>query len=130
TATRRDEVTLEEMPFNDQFMVEQTQQLQKEQNTMMIWDTVKYALAIVVAVGILAVFLRTMKRTSVEDIPIGIPLSQLGGHLNGNGNGNGHHREGQPGVVTVDVLNQLIRENPANMTQAVRVWMTRGKGGG
>ncbi len=30
-----------------------------------------------------------------------------------------------PGLVTVDVLNQLIRENPSNMTQAVRTWMTR-----
>jgi hypothetical protein len=27
----------------------------------------------------------------------------------------------------VDVLNQLIRENPANMTQAVRTWLTHGK---
>jgi len=29
--------------------------------------------------------------------------------------------------VTVDVLNQLIRENPQNMTQAIRSWMTRGE---
>ena len=34
---------------------------------------------------------------------------------------------GQGGVVTVDVLNQLIRENPANMTQAVRTWLTKPK---
>ena len=56
---------------------------------------------------------------------------------NGNGNGNGHgHGNGNgrskngshgPGIVTVDVLNQLIRENPANMTQAVRSWLARGK---
>ena len=30
-------------------------------------------------------------------------------------------------MVTVEVLNQLIRENPANMTQAVRSWLGRGK---
>ncbi len=37
-------------------------------------------------------------------------------------------RKRQPGgVVTVEVLNQLIRENPANMTQAVRSWLGRGK---
>jgi hypothetical protein len=30
-------------------------------------------------------------------------------------------------LVTVDVLNQLVRENPANMSQAVRAWMNRGK---
>ena len=55
------------------------------------------------------------------------------GHGNGNGNGNGH----RPGyaalgqaktrqVVTVEVLNQLIKENPQNMTQAIRSWLDRG----
>jgi hypothetical protein len=52
---------------------------------------------------------------------------------NGNGNGNGHGTrfpdyslEPQPGVVTVDVLNRLIKDNPNNMTQAIREWMNRG----
>jgi hypothetical protein len=35
--------------------------------------------------------------------------------------------EPQPGVVTVDVLNRLIKENPANMTQAIRNWMNNGR---
>jgi hypothetical protein len=34
--------------------------------------------------------------------------------------------EQQPGVVTVDVLNRLIKENPSNMSQAIRDWMSRG----
>jgi hypothetical protein len=29
-------------------------------------------------------------------------------------------------VVTVDVLNRLIKENPSNMTNAIREWMNRG----
>ena len=29
-------------------------------------------------------------------------------------------------VVTVEVLNQLVRENPANMTGAIRAWLGRG----
>ena len=33
----------------------------------------------------------------------------------------------QPGVVTVDVLNRLIKENPDNMTQAIREWMNNGR---
>ena len=39
----------------------------------------------------------------------------------------GHSKAVLPGkgVVTVEVLNQLIRENPANMTQAVRSWLGR-----
>jgi hypothetical protein len=54
--------------------------------------------------------------------------------LNGNGNGNGHSPrygeafEAQPGVVTVEVLNKLIKENPVNMTQAIREWMSKGQG--
>jgi hypothetical protein len=28
----------------------------------------------------------------------------------------------------VEVLNQLLRENPGGMTQALRSWMDRGKG--
>jgi hypothetical protein len=35
--------------------------------------------------------------------------------------------ETQPGVVTVDVLNRLIKENPSNMTQAIRNWMDNGR---
>ena len=33
----------------------------------------------------------------------------------------------QPNVVTVDVLNRLIKDNPNNMTQAIRDWMNRGR---
>jgi hypothetical protein len=65
-------------------------------------------------------FWRMLKNTKVDEIPLGIPI----GNGNGNGNGNGHY--GKSGVVSVEVLNQLIRENPANMTQAVRGWLTRG----
>jgi hypothetical protein len=84
--------------------------------------------------------LRLIKRTPVQDIPLGIPVGRLlathngngNGHGNGNGNGNGQHsRIGDafetPGVVTVDVLNRLIKENPANMTQAIRDWMNKGR---
>ena len=30
--------------------------------------------------------------------------------------------------MTVDVLNKLIKENPVNMTQAIREWMSKGQG--
>ena len=79
--------------------------------------------------------MRTFKSTTVPEIPIGVPVGRLAFKTNGtgNGHGNGHNRFGefgfepQPGVVTVDVLNKLIKENPNNMTQAIRDWM--GKGG-
>jgi hypothetical protein len=47
--------------------------------------------------------------------------------VHGNGHGRSKNGSNGSGVVTVDVLNQLIRENPANVTQAVRSWLARGK---
>jgi hypothetical protein len=87
------------------------------------------------ALGLVAflILLRTFKQTPVQDIPIGVPVGRMAfSNGNGNGNGNGHSRSGnytvepQPGVVTVDVLNRLIKDNPNNMTHAIREWMNRG----
>jgi hypothetical protein len=88
------------------------------------------------ALGLVAfmVLLQSFKKTPVQEIQLGIPVGRLG-YKNGNGNGNGHsygsrfgehNFEPQPGVVTVDVLNRLIKDNPNNMTQAIREWMNRG----
>jgi len=63
----------------------------------------------------------------VQDIPIGVPVGRLMAQSNGNGNGHSRHFEAEPGVVTVDVLNRLIKENPTNMTQAIRDWMNKGR---
>jgi flagellar M-ring protein FliF len=123
-ASRKDEITLEEMPFNDQTATEITQQFE-QQNKRQVWiDLAPKLVYPALAIGIIFVFWRMLKNTKVDDIPLGVPI----GH--GNGNGNGHYgKPGTPGsgMVTVDVLNQLMRENPANMTQAVRSWMTRTK---
>ena len=82
------------------------------------------------ALVVLVVFWRAFKRTPTESIPIGIPIGELAGH--GNGHGNGHlksaeAKSAESGTVTVEVLNQLIRENPNNMTQAIRAWMAGDK---
>ncbi|HVY69173.1 MAG TPA: flagellar basal-body MS-ring/collar protein FliF [Verrucomicrobiae bacterium] len=131
-ATRKDEITLEEMPFNDQFQTEITQQLDKQERHQMIWDTGRTLLYPGLALIMFMTFLRSFKRTPVENIPLGMPVGQMalnGGNGNGNGNGDLHLPDGQttPGVVTPDVLNRLIRENPENMSQAIRSWMTNGK---
>ncbi|MGP8201000.1 MAG: flagellar basal-body MS-ring/collar protein FliF [Limisphaerales bacterium] len=122
--TRKDELTLEETPFNDQAATEITQQFE-EQNKRQVWfDLAQKLMYPALALGIIFMFWRMVKNTKVEEIPLGVPIG------NGNGNGNGHYgAPGAPGsrMVTVDVLNQLIRENPANMTQAVRTWMNRAK---
>jgi flagellar M-ring protein FliF len=125
-ANRKDEITLEEMPFNDQMSMELTQQLDRQEKGQYWVEVAQRTVYPALAIGILFMFWRALKRTEANEIPIGIPL----GTGNGNGNGRGRHlKPGCPGsdIVTVEVLNQLIRENPANMSQAVRSWLTRGK---
>jgi len=122
--TRKDEITLEEMPFNDQTAAEVTQQIEQQDKRQFWIDNAPKLIYPTLAIGILFMFWRMLKNTKVDDIPLGVPIG------NGNGNGNGHYSKpgaAGSGVVTVEVLNQLIRENPANMTQAVRTWMNRTK---
>lgn len=121
---RKDEITLEEMPFNDQFATEITQELVKNERTQWIWDLAKNAGYPLLAVGVLGLFVRLLRRTPLEQIDLGVPFGP-----SHQGNGKRGHGEwsppGNPPVVTVEVLNRLIRENPDNMTQAVRTWMNR-----
>jgi flagellar biosynthesis/type III secretory pathway M-ring protein FliF/YscJ len=123
-ADRKDAITLEEMPFNDQPAVELTQQLVQQEKHQLWMDMAQKAIYPALVAGALFLFWRLWQKTSKDEIPIAIPATN--GNGNGNGHANGHRKSGQ-GVVTVDVLNQLIRENPANMTQAVRSWLARSK---
>ena len=130
--TRGDTIELAELPFNDQFTTEMNQQLQQQTQRDFWWTLARHSAY--PALGLLAFLflLRTFKQTPVQEIPLGVPVGRLAAK-NGNGNGNGHSRFGdfsyepQPGVVTVDVLNRLIKDNPNNMTQAIREWMNRGR---
>jgi len=135
--TRGDAITLEELPFNDQFAADLTKELDVQQKHDLWMNLVRNATYPALGVVALVILLRIFKRTPIQDIPIGVPVGKLmaangngNGHSNGNGNGNGHKHspfEAEPGVVTVDVLNRLIKENPTNMTQAIREWMNKGR---
>jgi flagellar M-ring protein FliF len=133
---RQDEITLEEWSFNDQPAAELTQQMDKQQQYQVWWSVARSLFYPVLTLAVLLTFWRSFKKAPVETIPLGIPLGYLGNGPNGHGHGQGkgasafEARGGQePGVVTVEVLNQLIKENPVNVTQAVRSWLTRGNSG-
>jgi len=125
------EVTLEEMPFNEQFAIEVTKQLESQRQLDFWWEIGRNVLYIGLAVGMIYFFLRLFKRTSSDQIPIGVPIR----HLGGNGNGNGHNVLLSPELqqhenatqINLETFKQLVRDNPANMTEAIRVWMSRGK---
>ena len=125
---RGDTVALEELPFNDQFAIDLTQQLDSQQKRdfyLNILGNLAYP-----ALGLVSIFIlfRMFKRTPVQEIPLGVPVGRLG-HKTGNGQparSLEYTFEPQPGVVTVEVLNRLIKDNPNNMTQAIREWMNHG----
>jgi flagellar M-ring protein FliF len=116
--TRKDEITLEEMPFTDVFPVEVAQQLQKQQSHEFIWNIARDAGYGLLGLGVVFIFLRMFKKATAETASMGVPITA---------SGNGKAR-GEEGIVTVEVLNRLIRENPANMNQAVRTWLNRAPG--
>jgi flagellar M-ring protein FliF len=127
---RVDEITLVEMPFNDTVANELNKQLDQQQKQIFYSDLVRNVAYPGIALAVLFLFWRTFKRTVPESLPVGIPVSQFSGNGTGNGqrNGNGNGAAvPEPGVVSVDVLNRLVRENPDNMSQAIRTWLTRGQ---
>lgn len=122
-ATRKDEIALEEIPFNDSQNLELNQTLKQQENTRLWLDMGRNVLYPALGVIALIIFWRAFKRTSEDDIPLGVPLGDLG--TEGNGTlGHGKNRNSNaPPTVTVEVLNRLIRENPENLTQSIRTWM-------
>jgi flagellar M-ring protein FliF len=130
--TRGDTMTLEELQFNDQFATDMTKELDLQQKRESWWNLARNWSYPALGMVALLILLRLFKQTPVQGIPIGVPVGRLLANHNGNGNGNGHGKFGDPfeaprGIVTVEVLNKLVKENPANMTQAIRDWMIKGR---
>lgn len=113
---RKDAIELEEIPFNDEQAVEIKQTLAIDQNRQFWWNLARNSVYPLLTLIVLYIFWRTLKRTPSENIPIGIPLGEM----------NSKVPSAKDAVITVDALNQLIKENPANMTQAIRSWMGKG----
>ena len=125
---RSDQITLEELPFNDTFATEMTRQFESDQRREFYWNVGQKVGVGVLALIVLFVFLRLFKRTAPDEIDLGIPLRQLKTGRGGLEPASlGLDVDEGDRVVTVDVLNQLIKENPGNMTQAIRGWLAHGK---
>jgi flagellar M-ring protein FliF len=127
---RKDELTLEEIAFNEQPEIEMTQKFEKQEKREFWTGMGEKIIYPVLALGMIFMFWRTFKTTKFEEIPLGVPVGEPKGMSNGKSGslaGYGRQRDGTPGVVTVDVLNQLIRENPSNVSSAVRTWLSTGK---
>src|SRR5579883_285925 len=130
---RGDTITLEEMPFNDQLAASVSREFDQQQKHDLWWGIARGALYPGLALVALLILLRVFKKTPVPEIQLGVPVGRLMAAQKAAAAGNGHGAGGPwgdagPGIVSVDVLNRLIKENPANMTQAIREWMDKGRG--
>lgn len=136
---RDDQLTLIEQEFDTTTLFELSRQLER-QDTREYWTGLALRLVYpALGLAVLMLFWRAWRRVAETDFTVDLPLGTLSleGAVNGNGQAHEHTREStgtfmgrrgmESNVVSVEVLNQLIRENPANMTQAVRTWLTRGK---
>jgi flagellar M-ring protein FliF len=127
-STRGDQVTVEELTFNDQMATEVTRNLQTQERHDLWWTVGRNVAYPLLAFGALFFFFRLFKRTATEEVSLGVPgrLATRNGHSNGQRpvyavrNGSGGDE-----TITVEVLNQLIKENPQNMTHAIRTWLNR-----
>jgi hypothetical protein len=128
---RGDAITLEELPFNDRLATSVAHEFEQQQKHELWWGIARGAIYPGLALVALLVLLRLFKRTPIQEIQLGVPVGRLMAAQKAAGNG--HTLGGEswgaeaPGIVSVDVLNRLIKENPANMTQAIREWMDKGR---
>ena len=123
-------IALEEMPFNDQFTADLTRELEQQQKHQFWWEIARNALYPALGLLALIVLVVMFKRTPVQEIPLGVPVGRLVSNRSNTAPGAAGQdwmHGAQPGVVTVDVLNRLVKENPANMTQAIREWLNRSR---
>ena len=176
---RQDEITLEEVVFNDVAATQLTEKFEKDNRTQLYWEISKNVLYGLLAVGSLFLFWKLAQRSSAELIPTGVPVGQLlGGQLVYQGAGAGAGAGGmvmagmsggggedaaegdvaakkeevpdeddvevvkakkqklvmdfglsaaRPERVTIEVLKDLIKENPNKMSSAARNWLSQNK---
>lgn len=115
-ATRQDEISLEEMVFNDQAATEITENLVRQEKKQFWWDTASRVAYPALALVAIMVFLNLFKKTPLEGFA---PERAAAGEAKQNGLAESVDST----AITPDVLNRLIRENPDNMTEALRTWM-------
>ncbi len=136
-STNGNHVTLVEMPFNEELALELNQQLDRDARLRLYWDIGRQTLFGLLGLGVLAAFWKLLNRPAEPDLLVA-SASPAHPRAPSDLDHAGHdgpplptpfpprRREPGQGVVTVDMLNQLIRENPEGVTQAVRSWLTRG----
>ena len=113
---------------------EVSKDLGQQEKKQFWWTQLQNIIYPILALGVLIIFWRALKKTPVGEIPADTSMEDTGAapsaHSRVGGQANGRGRAQKPvvapGLVTADVFNQLVRDNPANVTHAIQSWLTRG----
>jgi flagellar M-ring protein FliF len=121
-------VSIEEMPFSDIPVAEQGIIDMIARNS----DLLRDAGAILVAVLLFGGFVRMLRKTKPDEIPMEMLSAQTEpdpvGALPGGGGQQNSFAAPQP--ITVDLINDMIRRKPENIGAALRSWMETDKSNG
>jgi flagellar M-ring protein FliF len=106
-------VSLQEMPFQVPAISAQVAQIQKETRVATWLETASRYVAVAVALAVLALFWRMLGRQKPESLPM---------ELLTDTSVNGQRNMPVQGTITPELLNELIRQKPANIGVALRDW--------
>jgi flagellar M-ring protein FliF len=119
----KDEITLEEIPFADG-VGDVAQEAMKVDKKQFWWNQVQNYMYPVLGLVVLVIFWRALKKTPVESIPAGSAGESAAGSMTMAP----AVRRGMTPMVSPEVFNQLVREHPDNINQAIQQWLNRSNG--
>jgi flagellar M-ring protein FliF len=108
-------VSLQEMSFQVPAISAQVAQIQKETRVATWIESASRYVAVGVALIVLALFWRMLRQQKPETVPVEMLTESRT---------NGQHGMPVQGTITPELLNELIRQKPANIGVALRDWAT------
>jgi len=108
-------VSLQEVPFQVPQVAAQVEQIQRETRVATWIETASRYVALAVALAALLIFWRLLSRQKPEPVPV---------ELLTEAPASGQRSLPRQGTVTPELLNELIRQKPANIGVALRDWAT------
>jgi flagellar M-ring protein FliF len=113
-------VSLQETAFQPVVVDAQIQSMAKESRVQGWIETASRYLAVAIALGAFFVFFRMLRSQRIEPVPVEL-LSMDGSAGGSRANATG------PVSLTPELLNELIRQKPANVGTALRDWVAATK---
>jgi flagellar M-ring protein FliF len=107
-------VSLQEIAFQTEPIAQQIQQIQTETRVQGWIETASRYVAVLIAAAVLFIFWKTLKKQKLEAVPMELlsaPPDAAQRALQNNG------------VLTPELLTELIRQKPANIGTALRDWV-------